>query len=240
VDDALRLIPATTKGGGFPEPCNTRGAATASPMMLLVSGSANLVGALAMSAPGLLGHALTPGNSNLPAFLRTGLPWMADNGCFHGLDAPAFRRMLARVNGQPGCLFVVVPDVVADARATLRLFGEWALECRTAGQPLAFVGQDGAEDLAPPWDDFDAYFVGGSTAWKLSRTSRDLMEEARQRGKHVHVGRVNTLRRLRWAFDSGADSVDGSIFSRMSDKFLRWGVAYLKRLHAQPTLFGRE
>ncbi len=206
-------------------------------MRLLVSGSAALVGSLSAHAPHL-GHILTPGNSNLGSFLTTGLPWAANNGCWGGLDVLAFRRMLVAVTGKPRCLFVVCPDVVADARATLALFGEWAALVRTTGHPLAFVGQDGAEDAGVPWGEIDAYFVGGSTAWKMSRASISLMAEARSRGKHVHVGRVNTQRRLRWAYDCGADSVDGSIFSRMSDKFLLWGLHCLQRLQTQPVLFG--
>jgi hypothetical protein len=33
--------------------------------------------------------------------------------------------MMEAITYRPGCLFVVVPDVVADAHATLRRFDEW-------------------------------------------------------------------------------------------------------------------
>lgn len=208
-------------------------------MRLLLSGGAKGLDVLAAASPGLLGFLATPSNF---AYVRTAnrtlsLPWAADNGAFHGFDPDAFRRLLRSISGKPGCMFVVCPDAVADHAATLALFGAWSLEVRSAGQPVAFVGQDGCTPDAVPWRECDAYFVGGSTAWKLSPQSVGLMQEARSRGLHVHAGRVNTLRRLRWAYDSGADSVDGSIFTRMADKFLLWGVRYLRRLHEQPTLF---
>jgi hypothetical protein len=122
--------------------------------------------------------------------------------------------LLAKIAFWPNCLFVVCPDVVADARATLSLFNEWALEVRATGQPLAFVGQDGAEDLDLPWGYFEAWFIGGSTRWKLSQASFDLAREAKARGKHVHMGRVNSMRRLRLALRFGSDSCDGSSYSR--------------------------
>jgi hypothetical protein len=71
------------------------------------------------------------------------------------------------------CLFATAPDVVGDAQATLRrayMLG-WI---RYAGLPAALVAQDGLEHLATPWDDFDALFLGGSTAWKLGPAARAL------------------------------------------------------------------
>ena len=208
-------------------------------MILLVSGSTRTVARLAQRHPDHLGHLLTPNNRNSVASIqKTGLPYAADNGAFSGFDPVRFRRFLTRIAGQPRCLFVVCPDVVGDARATLALFGEWVLEVRLAGHPVAFVGQDGAEDLVLSWDDFDAWFVGGSTKWKLSQASADLAAEARQRGKWVHVGRVNSLRRLRAAYDMGADSCDGSSPSRYGDKYIGNFVRWLACIHCQRTLFG--
>src|SRR5580692_289284 len=115
-------------------------------MRYLVSGSTRSVRALAERWPDSLGHLLTPANHNSPvASSATGLCWAADNGAYSGLDEARFRRMLARIVGLPRCLFVVCPDVVADARATLSSWYEWSDEVAAAGQPVAFVGQDGAE-----------------------------------------------------------------------------------------------
>lgn len=190
-------------------------------MILLVSGSTRTVARLATVWPASLGHMLTPANRNSPeALLATGLPWCADNGCFGGLDEAAYRRMLRRVAGLPRCLFVVVPDVVADARGTLALWRRWRDEVALAGHPLAFVGQDGAEDLEVPWPEMGAWFVGGSTRWKLSAASEDLCREASRQGKWVHMGRVNSLRRMRDAHAMGCDSIDGSSASMFGDKYI--------------------
>lgn len=206
--------------------------------MLLVSGSTATWSRLSRANNDLIGHLITPKNRNTHSVFGTGLRWAADNGCFHGLEADGFRRMLAKIKGRPGCLWVVCPDVVADAKATLARFGEWALEVRSAGHPVAFVGQDGIEDLAVPWSEFDCWFVGGTTRFKLSAASAGLMHEAKARGKWVHVGRVNSLRRMLWCHDNGADSVDGSSMSMFGDKYITAFCRWLRRLHEQPLLFG--
>ena len=206
-------------------------------MRFLVSGSYAKVLPLAAENPDRWGLIMTPSNNNTPASAAaSGLFWAADNGAFSGFDPARFRRFLGRLAGLPRCLFVACPDVVGDARATLARFGEWGAEVAACGQPVAFVGQDGAEALELPWEDFQAWFVGGSTRWKLSQASADLCREAKRRGKHVHIGRVNTLRRMRAAFGMGADSIDGSGLSRRWNKFAgcfgRWmGLAH------EPLLF---
>lgn len=81
-----------------------------------------------------------------------------------------------------------------------------------AGLPGAFVGQDGLTlELAEPlWDRFDVFFIGGSTEWKLGPVARELAAEAKARGKHVHMGRVNSGKRVAYARLIGCDSVDGT------------------------------
>lgn len=188
--------------------------------------------------PHLLGHLLTPANRNgMAALLATYLPWAADNGAFAGFDPAAFRRLLRKVAGRPRCLFVACPDVVGDHAGTLARFREWSGEVRGCGQPVAFVGQDGAEAGPVPWDDFDAWFVGGGTAWKLSAASADLCREARRRGKWVHVGRVNSRRRMEVAHRFGAHSVDGSSASMYGDKYIHKYCAWLGHIEAQGRLF---
>jgi hypothetical protein len=210
-------------------------------MRYLVSGSTRSLARLGPLHPARLGFLLTPANrSSVAAILALGLPWAGDNGAYSGLDEAAFRRMLRRITGVPGCLFVAAPDVVADAGATLAQFPRWAALIRSCGQPVALVGQDGAEDLPIPWESFDCWFVGGSTRWKLSQASADLCREAKRRGKHAHVGRVNSLRRLRAALDMGADTVDGSSASMWGDKYIAKYPRWIDALCAQPTLYPEE
>lgn len=188
--------------------------------MLLVSGSTRSVGRLAGEWPGHLGHLVTPKNrSGIGSLLATGLKWAVDNGAFSGFDPMAFRRLLGRVAGQPRLLWIVCPDCVGDAAETLKLFDHWQPEVSEAG-PVAFVGQDGQEDLDLPWERFNCLFIGGTTEWKLSKTAQDLAAEAKLRGKWVHLGRVNSRRRLRYAWSIQADSTDGSSASMFGDKYI--------------------
>lgn len=207
-------------------------------MMLLVSGSTVTVARLARSWPHHLGHLLTPKNRNTASVLQTGLRWGLDNGAYRGFDPVLFSRRLAWAARHPQrCLWVVCPDVVADARATLERFKIWQEAIRQTGLPLAFVGQDGAEDLDIPWENFACWFIGGSTRWKLSQASADLALEAKRRGQWLHMGRVNSLRRLQAAFDMGCDSTDGSSHSMFGDKYIYRDLAWLLRLHDQPVLW---
>ena len=187
---------------------------------------------------------MTPRNGNsVQAVLATGLLWGCDNAAFSGLDLPAFRRLLGRVARQPRLLWVVCPDAVADAGRTLALWREWEPELRAAGVPVAFVLQDGQEDRELP--QADAYFVGGSTAFKLSEAAADLMGEAKQRGAWLHMGRVNSMRRLEHAWRLGCDSVDGSSYSRWHhrtlthrpDMSLARHLRFLRALEERPVLY---
>ena len=57
-------------------------------------------------------------------------------------------------------------------------------------------------------------------------------------GRWCHMGRVNSLRRLRLAAQDGYDSVDGTFLAYGPDKNLPRLLTYL-RLADQPTLFSR-
>jgi hypothetical protein len=94
-------------------------------------------------------------------------------------------------------------------------------------QPIALVAQDGQERLPVPWDHFEALFVGGSTQWKLGPHATALIRQAKRRGKWVHVGRVNTVRRITWFKALDVDSIDGSGFARFTRARLPMGTAAL-------------
>lgn len=163
-----------------------------------------------------LGRLVQPRHyDTMKATIARGRPWAADNDCFQGLDEKAYSRMIEVL--PEGALFVVVPDVVADHEATLKLWGEWAPRVVAAGHRPAFVAQDGLEEWGQVPRDAAALFVGGSTEFKLSSTVVGLVREARERGLWVHMGRVNTFRRARWAQALGCDSIDGTAFSMFTD-----------------------
>lgn len=207
-------------------------------MRILVSGTTASVRRLQVRYGQYLGCLLTPDSGNsVTSIQKTGLPWAADNAAYSGLNEKKFRRMLRKIKAKSGCMFLSVPDVVGDAKATLEMFRFWRWECSESGQPLAFVGQDGSEETEIPWDMFDAWFIGGTTKWKLSQPSADLAQEALRRGKHVHMGRVNTNRRLVAAYDMGCHTVDGSGASRWGDIHLARMLRWVTKIHGQPTLF---
>jgi hypothetical protein len=163
---------------------------------------------------------------------RVGSRWCADNGCF-GKGYPGDEAWLAWLARQAAerdaalCVFATAPDVVADFAATWARSRPWLSRIRELGLPAALVAQDGMSvDTFDGWDELDVLFVGGSTEWKLGAAARALVAEAKRRGKHVHMGRVNSRKRLRYAQAIGVDSCDGTLLTFGPDKhlpsLLRW------------------
>lgn len=184
---------------------------------------------------GRLGCIVTPKQGNrIPA----GAVWCADNGCF-GKGYPGDAAWWAWLEALPDrdrCAFAVAPDVVGDAGATLVRSRPWLARIRELGIPVAFVAQNGLEDLEVPWSDFDVLFIGGDTAWKLGPAARELTAEAKRRGLTVHMGRVNSSTRLDYAAAIGCDSADGTFISFAPDQNLDRVARWLADLD-QPRLF---
>lgn len=171
-----------------------------------------------------LGVILTPNVGYRPGTGGMYRWWAADNGCFTQGAAFKMERFLAWLDRQPreGCLFVVAPDVPFDAEATVQRFAGASRAIRALGFPVALAAQNGLENMVIPWDDLDAIFIGGDTEWKLSNAAARICWEATHRGKWVHMGRVNSRKRMERAVGMGCDSVDGT--------FLKWPDANLPRL----------
>lgn len=124
------------------------------------------------------------------AGIRAGLPWAADNCAFGGkFDGRRFTAWLDTMQPyRATCLFVVVPDVVADHTATLALWHEWTPQLTR--WPLAFVCQDGQQPQDIPHD-CDTVFIGGTTEWKLSESAEACIRWAQGNNRGVHIGRCN-------------------------------------------------
>jgi hypothetical protein len=155
---------------------------------------------------------------------KRGYRWAADNDAFTNWNESAYLRMLDTIRDMPGCLFVTAPDVVANAAATLRLFEQWLPQL--ARYPVALVAQDGLTVTDTPWDEIAALFIGGSSEWKMGDEAHTLALEAKRRGLWLHMGRVNTRQRFRWAKSIGCDSVDGSSFSKFRRTHLPWALQW--------------
>jgi hypothetical protein len=147
-----------------------------------------------------------------------GLPYALDNGAWpahqQGVEwnEPAFRRALDRHG--PGAIFVVLPDIVMGGLESLRRSVTWLRELEDRpdlrAAKLLIAVQDGMEvpDVSPLLDQRVGLFVGGSSEWK-ERTLRRWGELASERSCYLHVGRVNSARRLALCAYAGADSFDG-------------------------------
>ncbi len=122
------------------------------------------------------------------------------------------------------CLFITSPDAYPSAVESLRRGLEYAPLIRELGFPVAVVAQDGAEELDWPWNEIDCLFIGGRShkdrgcrprdEWKESQAAASLAMAARRAGKWVHMGRVNSTRRLKVARLMGCQSADGT--------YLKW------------------
>ena len=185
--------------------------------------------------PDRLGVLLTPEDGHR-IWWPEGTAWACDNGCFNGLNAPAFLRMLAKLlASRRSPEWVTAPDCVANAEETERLFNRWYPMMGEIGLPVAFVIQDGLERfkwrsfLRPNWHKIAAVFVGGSDAFKLGDVAMSLTREAHEQGKRVHFGRVNSLRRILYIARScrdgrgWCDTIDGG-------SVVRWGDTNLPKM----------
>lgn len=188
-----------------------------------------------------IGVILTPKQGNkLPAGTQR---WTADNGCFgkgYPGDAAWIKWLRELPYDRDTCDFATAPDVVGDAAATLERSRPWLPAIREAGYRAAFVGQNGLTVDTAPWGEFDVLFLGGSTEclacdyvrparefgiktcpgchrklteWKLGAEARALTAEARRRGLRVHMGRVNSHKRLAYAEMIGCTSADGTFLT---------------------------
>lgn len=180
---------------------------------------------------GLLGQMVTPEQGNR---VVSGARWALDNGCFSSRWTPErWLAALERHQDTPGCLWAVVPDVVADAVATNAMWCRWLPAVHRHGYDAAYVLQDGCTGIP---SDASAVFVGGTTAWKLGPAARALVCQAKRAGLWTHMGRVNSLRRLRYAQAIGCDSADGTYLAFGPNANLPALLGWLRSV-AEPTLW---
>jgi hypothetical protein len=186
---------------------------------------------------GRLGCITSPKDGHL-IFPDDGWEVVADNGCFSNKwEHDRWLRWLLDV---PRTIrFAVAPDVYDPTgapchEATLERWRTYGPLIERHGFTPAFVCQVGATvDNIP---DAAVYFLGGTTTWKLGPDAEQIAVTTRERGAWVHMGRVNTLRRLRVADDIGCHSVDGTYLTFGPDINLPRLFRFLDAVDAQPTL----
>jgi hypothetical protein len=188
---------------------------------------------------GLLDVIQTPRQGNRAV---EGATWCADNGCFTEKwdEAEWWQFLVDNAHRAETCAFAVAPDVVGDAwRSHMRSL-PWLQKIRGLGYRVAYVLQDNAEKHPIPWADFDVAFVGGTTEWKLGPAARELVAEAKRRGKWVHMGRVNSFKRLEYAAAIGCDSADGTYLAFGPDVNLPKVLSWLRGVNDQGSIFDME
>lgn len=174
--------------------------------------------------------------SNRFRFPKLDCPWVMDNGAFEAYkngtpwDMDQFDAVVERLTKVQPCkrpAWALTPDMVAHPASLA-----WSVGYRKKRLPdclnwyLAI--QDGMEfahvENALATARFDGLFIGGSTDWKNQRAAEWCMW-GKAHKLPVHIGRVNGWKRLQWAVNIGADSVDGTGWTRDP----RW-IEYLKDL----------
>jgi hypothetical protein len=152
--------------------------------------------------------------------LQSGFRYGLDNGAWsaykkqHLFDETLFVQALARYG--TGADWIAIPDIVAGGMRSLEFSLRWHNRL-TGIAPLLLPVQDGMipTDIQTLVGPQLGIFVGGSTGWKLA-TMPQWGQLAKVAGCHLHIGRVNTARRIRLCAAAGADSFDGTSASRYS------------------------
>lgn len=130
-------------------------------------------------------------------------------------DEAAFTRLLRSAGTHAD--FVVIPDVVAGGAESLAFSLRWMRRVLDETERGLIAVQNGMQpgDVESLIGQRVGIFVGGDTAWKLA-TMPTWSELARKRGAWVHVGRVNTCRRINLCHAAGVDSFDGTSPTKFS------------------------
>lgn len=205
-------------------------AATDVGMLVMPSNNNGIqIGHLAGKYPGKLGHLYSPGGQRGPYRF---MPYALDNGAYGAFmrnekwNSKAWLDLLhwAKMSGQAP-LWTLVPDVVGDRARTLDAWEIWSPVAAKYGWPLAFAVQDGMTILDVP-KGTHVVFVGGSTEWKW-KTAASWCKAFRR----VHIGRVNTFQKLVLCEEMGAESVDGTGWTRGDQKQWNGLVAWLEGEH---------
>jgi len=213
---------------------------------------------------GEFGAVITPAQGNkIPAEVEL----IVDNGKF-GKGYPGdvqFLAFVARLPADANIRFVVAPDVVGDAAATLKLSVPFLPVIRAMGHKAALAAQNGLVPGMAPYGEFDVLFLGGVTEclpcgwirpaeerkwkfcpvccrplteWKTSEAALGLCREAQEHGVEIHMGRVNGTDRLAIAEAMGCTTADGTLLTFGPEKNLPRVRSMLAKVNSGQLAFG--
>lgn len=166
-----------------------------------------------------------------------------DNGAwtYHQLGIPWEPDRWVELVESAGCEadFVVAPDIVAGGLDSLRLTKLWLPWMDTRVRLTLIPVQDGMtpDDVRPllvGHENWRGIFVGGSTEWKVKTLPwwGDLSKELY--GVYLHVGRVNSAKRIGLCAEAGADSFDGTSVTRFVKTIYKLDKARKEGCNAKP------
>jgi hypothetical protein len=164
-------------------------------------------------------------------------PYFIDNGAFTSdFDSEEWLALLDTLDETmphpPD--FVVLPDELNDAEATIKRHREWAPAVFDRDLRPAFVMQPGfppsqqvalADGLGA-----DLVFVGGECRWQRAH-GREIVTEAHDRGLRAHIGNPGGKDGLLWCCKTGFDSADTSTI--VQNQYWHW-LEELEALRGTP------
>lgn len=150
-----------------------------------------------------------------------GFPYAVDNGAWTAFNQKRpfnetlFGSVLKKLGW--GADWVVVPDIVEGGLKSLEFSMRWLPRVASESRRQLIAVQDGmspgdVEGLLSPTV---GLFVGGSTDWKLG-TMRSWGDLAAKCRCWLHIGRVNSERRIALCAAAGAHSFDGTSATKFS------------------------
>lgn len=171
------------------------------------------------------------------ALRAEGLKYGLDNGAWTAFqqnapfDEKAFMRAVDKMGENAD--WIVLPDIVAGGMRSLDYSLAWLDRLRGLPTPLLIAVQNGMneDDVRGFLSPSVGIFVGGDTEWKEA-TAVAWGSLARKRNCYLHVGRVNSARRIAICAAAGASSFDGSSASRFAKT-----LPPLDKATRQPDLF---
>lgn len=171
-----------------------------------------------------IGIMANPDNGAVPGEILAGRHWGTDNGAYSGrFDPEVYHQWLSLLSPRHAtCRFAVAPDVVGNWSTTLDLFSVWARTIRSFGFPAAVVAHRGCTPEGLP--DADCLFVPASNLDDPLLPL--LLQEAKRRKLWLHLGRVNSLKRMKQARLLGFHSADGTY---LKHRGVDWGLHDISR-----------
>lgn len=150
-----------------------------------------------------------------------GFPYAIDNGAWTAFqqgrpfDEALFYSLLKRLGA--GADWVVVPDIVEGGLKSLDFSLSWLPRVLQHSRRALVAVQDGMQtsDIEHLLGPSVGLFVGGSTDWKLA-TMNSWGAVSRRRSCWLHIGRVNSERRIALCAAAGAHSFDGTSATKWS------------------------